>query len=138
MDIHSVPQDNSSTYANNKKAIYAKDENGNVKVVGSSGWEAEELVTKQALNELLEMTKEAYAEVKSGTKSPLYYHMYAMRMDLQILSDATGFFKWSIKRDFQPKIFAKIKPKRLAIYAEVMDKSLEELKSLPEEDHEYN
>jgi len=33
MDASSVPQDDSSTYAKNKKAIYAKDEDGSVKVV---------------------------------------------------------------------------------------------------------
>jgi hypothetical protein len=138
MDIDAVPQDNSSTYASNKKAIYAKDADGHVKVVGSSGWEAEETVTKQALYDLQEMAKEAYCEVKKGVKSPLYYHMYAMRMDEQLLSDATGFFKWTMKRDFQPSVFARIKEKRLAIYAEVMGKTSEELKLLPEENYECN
>jgi len=138
MDIYSVPQDDSSTYANNKKAIYAKDSDGSVKVVGSSGWEAEEIVTKQALNDLQEMAHTAYCEVKKGDKSPLYYHMYAIRMDLQILSDATGFFKWSIQRDFKPSVFKKIKEKRLLIYAETMGKSIDELRLLPKEDYECN
>ena len=138
MDINSVPQDDSSTYAYNKKAIYAKSEDGSVKVVGSSGWDAEEIVTKQALNDLEEMAEEAYCEVKNGEKSPLYYHMYAIRMDLQILSDATSFFQWTIKRDFQPATFAKIKEKRLSVYAEVMGKTTKELKLLPEENYECN
>jgi len=136
MDINTVPQDNSSTYANNKKAIYAKDEDGSVKVVGSSGWEAEEIVTKQALSDLEEMAHEAYCAVKRGERSSLYYHMYAIRMDLQLLSDATGFFKWTIKRDFQPAVFAKIKEKRLQNYAEVMGKTVQELKNLPKEEYE--
>ena len=138
MDINSVPQDDSSTYAKNKKAIYAKDSDGSVKVVGSSGWEAEETVTKQALNDLQEMAEEAYCEVKRGEKSPLYYHMYAIRMDLQIISDATGFFKWTVKRDFKPSTFAKIAQKRLAMYAEVMGMSSEALKKLPEMNYECN
>ena len=91
MDIKNVPQDNSSTYANHKKAIYAKDENGEVKIVESSGWEVEELVTKQALQDLEDHACNAYCEVKKGFKSPLYYHMYAVRMDLQVLADSTGF-----------------------------------------------
>ncbi len=133
MDISNVPQDNSSTYANNKKAIYAKKADGNVCVVGSSGWEAEEIVTKQALQDLELMAKDAYQEVFEGKKSPLYFHMYAVRMDLQVLSDTTGFFKWTIKRDFKPAVFEKISQKRLQNYSEVMGKSVAELKVLPKE-----
>jgi hypothetical protein len=138
MDIKNVPQDNSSTYANNKKAIYAKDENGEVKVVGSTGWEVEETVTKQALQDLEENARDAYCEVKKGLKSPLYYHMYAVRMDLQVLADSTGFFQWTIKRDFNPKHFEKINPKRLAVYAEAMGKTTKELKVLEELGYECN
>jgi len=136
MDIKSVPQDDSSTYANNKKAIYAQDENGEVKVVGSSGWEAEETVTKQALEDLEDSAKEAYCEVKKGLKSPLYYHMFAVRMDLQVLADSTGFFKWTIKRDFDPKRYENINENRLAVYAEAMGRTIEELKKLEELDYE--
>ncbi len=120
MDINAVPQDDSSTYSNNKKAIYARDEEGNVSVVGSSGWEAEETVTKQALSDLQEHATEAYDEVKRGLKSPLYFHMYNIRMDLQVLADSTGFFKWTIKKDFDPKKFVNISAKRLAVYADAM------------------
>ena len=138
MKIQNVPQDNSSTYSNNKKAIYAKAEDGSVKIVGSSGWEAEETVTKQALLDLEEHAKEAYCEVKKGLKSPLYYHMYSIRMDLQVLADATGFFKWTINRDFKPEVFEKISDKRLAVYADAMGKHKEELKILEEKNYECN
>ncbi|MDF1883129.1 hypothetical protein JHD49_04180 [Sulfurimonas sp. SAG-AH-194-C21] len=131
MDVNSVPQDDSSTYAKNKKAIYASDENGNVSVVASSGWEVEEAATKQALSDLEESAKQAYTLVKNGEMSPLYFHMYAVRMDLQVLSESTGFFKWTIKKDFDPSKFSNIKDKRMAVYAEAMGKSQDELKILP-------
>ena len=134
MDINAVPQDDSTTYANNKKAIYARDKDGNVKAVSSSGWEAEETVTKQALHDLQEHAAEAYDEVKHGLKSPLYFHMYNIRMDLQVLAESTGFFKWSIKKDFRPEKFAKISEKRLAIYADAMGIKEEDLKHLPHKD----
>ena len=134
MDINSVPQDDSSTYANNKKAIYATGEDGKVKVVGSSGWNAEETVTKQALEDLEDSAKEAYEAVKRGEKSPLYYHMYSIRMDLQVLAESTGFFKWTIKKDFRPEVFAKISDKRIKVYSDAMGKTKEELKLLPEID----
>lgn len=136
MQVNNVPQDDISTYAANKKAIYAQDDDGRVKVVGSSGWNAEEVVTKQALHELESMAKEAYCEVKKGLKSPLYYYMYSSRMDLQLLSDATGFFKWSIKREFKPHIFKKIKQKRLEIYADALGIDANILKTIKEDKHE--
>jgi len=136
MDIKSVPQDNSSTYANNKKAIYALGDDGKVGVVTSSGWEVEEAATKQALNDLEEHAREAYEIAKSGEKSALYFHMYDVRMDLQVLSESTGFFKWTIKRDFHPETFAKISEKRLNVYAEAMGKTSEELQVLPKGKYE--
>ena len=57
-------------------------------------------------------------------------------MDLQILADVSGFFQWSIKRDFRPEVFAKIKDKRLGVYADVLGKTKEELKVLQERDYE--
>ena len=132
MDINNVPQDDSSTYSNNKKAIYARGADGSVEVVGSSGWNAEETVTKQALEDLKDSAARAYCEVLHGEKSPLYYYMYAVRMDLQVLADSTGFFKWTIKKDFDPKKFANISEKRLAVYADAMGKSINELRILEE------
>lgn len=136
MDIKNVPQDDIAVLSHNKKAIYAKDENGEVKAVGSSGWEVEETVTRQALNDLEDSAREAYCEVKKGLMSPLYYYMYAVRMDLQVLAESTGFFKWTIKRDFNPQRYENISDKRLAIYADAMGKSIEELKVLKKLDYE--
>lgn len=136
MEIEKVPQDNISTFDNNKKAMYAVDKEGKVKVVSSSGWSVEEIVTKQALEDLYEHEKSAYHEVQEGKKSPLFYHMYAQRMDLQLLADATGFFQWSIKRDFQPQRFAKLKEKRLQVYAEALGLSIQELKTVNEREYE--
>ena len=59
--------------------------------------------------------------------------MYKQRMDLSLLSQATGFFKWRIKRDFEPKVFSKIKQSRLKEYCEVLGVSLKEIKELPNE-----
>jgi len=136
MKIENVPQDHSSTYGEMKKAIYAKSSDGKIQSVGSSGWDAEEVVTKQAICELDESAKEAYEEVAQGKKSPLYYHMYEVRMDLAVLAQSTGFFKWTIKRDFLPEIFKNISERRLLTYCDVMGKSIEEIKELPKEKNE--
>ncbi len=138
MNINDVPQEDSSTYANNKKAIYAKDENGEINIVGSTGWNVEETVTKLALEDLASSAHEAYCEVQKGTKSPLYYYMFKERMDLQLLAETTGFFKWTISRDFKPDIYKKISDKRLSVYAEALGKSIENLKVLEDIDYECN
>ncbi|NOX14923.1 MAG: hypothetical protein GXP61_02665 [Epsilonproteobacteria bacterium] len=136
MEIKNVPQDDSSTYGEMKKAIYAKNSNGKIKSIGSTGWDVEEVVTQQVIDDLKQSEKEAYEEAVSGKKSPLYYHMYALRMDLAVLAQSTGFFQWSIKRDFKPEVFSKISEKRLQIYCEVMGKTMQEITELPKVSYE--
>jgi len=136
MDINSVPQDNSSTHSEIKKAVYASDENGKIKNIASSGWNVEETVTRLAIDDLKESSKEAYKLVKDGKMSPLYYHMYDVRMDLVVLAQSTGFFQWTIKRDFKPDVFKKINQKRLLIYADALGKTTDELKILPKVEDE--
>lgn len=133
MRLENVPQDDSSTYAKMKKTIYAKNSDGKMQGISSTGWEVEETVTRQALDDIEEHIKEAFLEVKNGKKSTLYFHMYKQKMDLTILSQATGFFKWTIKRDFDPKIFAKIKQSRLEEYCDVLGLEIDEIKELPSE-----
>jgi hypothetical protein len=132
MENRKVPQHNISTYANNKKAMYATDENGKYCVVASSGWEVEEAVTKQALDELERLASDAYNRVSSGELSPLYFHMYVCRMDLQILAESTGIYKWRIKRHFKPAVFARLSKKIYGRYAEALGISVESLCRLPE------
>ena len=131
MKAQNVPQDESSTYAKMKKTIYAKNSDGKMQGVSSSGWEVEETVTRQALDDIQEHIKEAYEEVKSGKKSTLYYYMFAKKMDLLLLAQATGFFQWTIKKDFNPKQFTKIKQTRLEEYCDVLGVSKKEIMELP-------
>ena len=132
MDIKNVPQDKISTYAENKKAIYATDENGAYKVIASSGWDVEGEATKQALQALNDQAEGAYQAVLSGEKSPLYYHMYAQRMDLTVLSQSTGIFQWRIKRHFNPSVFIKLSTSLLNRYCEALGISRDEINNLPQ------
>nr|MBF0221433.1 hypothetical protein [Desulfobulbaceae bacterium] len=132
MEHGKVPQHNISTYANNKKAMYATDESGKYCVVASSGWEVEEAVTKQALSELKRLACDAHRQVCSGEVSPLYFHMYDRRMDIQVLSESTGIYKWRIKRHFKPAVFTQLSVKIRRRYAEALGLSVEELGRVPE------
>ena len=133
MYINSVPQDNSETYANMKKAIYAKNEKGKMQTVGSTGWDVEEIATKAALEDIEKSIHDAYEEVRAGRKSPLYYHMYDARMDLLVLAQSTGFFQWTIKRHFKPEIFEKLSEQKLLEYCDVLGKTADEIKTIPED-----
>ncbi len=136
MNNSKVPQHNISTYADNKKAIYAIDENGVYTIVASSGWEVEEEATKQALGELERLANIAYDKVVSGEVSPLYFHMYDRRMDLQTLAQMTGLFKWRIKRHFKPMIFNKLSKKMLECYGDTLGISVEKLCTLTKREEE--
>jgi len=56
----------------------------------------------------------------------LEYYMYSSRMDLSLLSQTTGFFQWTIKRDFKLSNFKKMSDKRAKIYADVLGMEVEE------------
>lgn len=134
MENSKVPQDDISTYANNKKAFYATDGEGHYTIVSSSGWEVEEAVTIQALRELERLTSEAHRAVRTGKSSPLLFHMYACRMDIQVLAESTGIFKWRIRRHFRPAVFKKLSRTLLERYSNAMGVNIKELCTLPELD----
>lgn len=139
MKIDEVPQDNNSIHCEvGRKAVYAVDENNNYKVVQTTGWEVEEIVTKLALDDLAEKEVQALKNYKNGVTSILEYYMYRSRMDLQLLSQTTGFFQWRIKRHMRPEIFKKLNNKILNKYASVFDISIGDLNKTYEEVKEEN
>lgn len=127
-----VPQDDSSTYAGHKKVIYATDSNNRYEAVESSGWEAEELVTCMAVDELKKLTADARKRVNSSETSPLEFHMYNSRLDVLGLAQVSGRFQWQIRRHFKPQIFNNLSDKKLASYCEAMGLSIEQIKQLPD------
>ena len=126
-----VPQENNKTLAGNKKAVYATGNDGQYSTIASDGWEVEEIVTSQAVEEFERLANEALAKTQNNEASILQYHMYNNRMDLSLLSQSTGFFQWTIKKDFKIDKFTSISEKRAFIYAEVMGITVDELKSIP-------
>ncbi|MCF6244832.1 MAG: hypothetical protein L3J43_07315 [Sulfurovum sp.] len=133
MKISDVPQEKNKTLGGVRKAMYAVGEDGTYVSVASDGWKAEEIVTSQAVEEFERLASIALVEVKKELASPLSYHMYKNRMDLTQLSQSTGFFKWTIKKDFKVEAFKKISQKRLQTYANVMGIKIEELLTVPTE-----
>ncbi len=123
-----VPQEGNSTLGGHRKALYARGDDGKLHIVQSAGWEVEEIVTRQAIDDLLRLTEDARQRVLAGQTSPLEYHMYRVRMDVPLLSQASGVWQWRIRRHFRPTIFARLSPALLARYADAMGVTIEQLK----------
>ena len=101
-----VPQEGNVTLGGQRKAVYAVGEDGKLRLVPSRGWEAEEIVTRQAVEDLERRAADARRRALAGAASPLEYHMYKARMDLALLSQTTGLWQWRIRRHFRPDVFS--------------------------------
>jgi hypothetical protein len=123
-----VPQEGNSTLGGHRKALYARGDDGKLHIVQSAGWEVEEIVTRQAIDDLLRLTEDARQRVLAGQTSPLEYHMYRVRMDVPLLAQASGIWQWRIRRHFRPTVFASLSPALLARYANAMGVTIEQLK----------
>lgn len=131
MEINQIPQDKSKSYDGHSKIIYAT-ENGCYKSATSNGWEDEEYATLQAVDALVAETQLAYDAVITGKKSPLYFYMFAYRHNINSLAQCSGFFRWQIKRHFNPHVFQRLSDKKLIRYAQAFNLSLAQLKQLPD------
>ena len=123
-----VPQEGNVTLGGHRKALYARGEDGKLHLVQSAGWEVEEIVTRQAVDDLDRLAEDARQRALAGQTSVLEYHMHKARMDIPMLAQTTGLWQWRIRRHFRPDIFARLSPAVLGRYAEVMGLSIEQLK----------
>ncbi|MDR0715964.1 MAG: hypothetical protein LBF50_00925 [Azoarcus sp.] len=120
MNVDEVPQDGNATHEGQRRAVYARDAGGRLGLVLSRGWQVEETVTRQAVEAFDELAAAALARVRAGQSSPLEYHMYRARMDLPLLAQATGLWRWRVRRHLRPAIFARLGPGLRARYAEAL------------------
>lgn len=125
-----VPQEGNCTLGGHRKAVYARGDDGRIRLVASAGWEVEEIVTRQAVEDLDRLAEDARQRALAGRTSPLEYHMHRLRMDVPLLSQLTGLWQWRIRRHLRPEVFAGLKPALLARYAEVMGLDVEALKKV--------
>jgi hypothetical protein len=131
MDIGDVPQEGNATLDGLRKAIYARNADGRIVAVESAGWEAEEIVTRQAVDVFGAGAAAARARVLAGASSPLEYWMYARRMDLATLAQSSGVWRWRIRRHFRPALFSRLGSAMLDRYAAALGISRQTLCRLP-------
>jgi hypothetical protein len=131
MDLDAVPQEGNATLGGHRKAVYARDASGRMVIAPSKGWEAEEIVTTNAVDTLQAQADEARQRVQAGTASTLEHWMYARRMDVPLLSQTSGFWEWRVKRHLRPDRFAALQDKHLQRYADALGLTIAELRKLP-------
>jgi hypothetical protein len=122
-----VPQEGNRSLAGHRKAVYAVADDGKLRLVLSRGWEVEEIVTRQAVENLEQRAEEARSRVLAGESSPLEYHMYRARMDVELLSQTTGLWRWRVRRHLRPAVFQRLPLALKARYAEALGVAVEVL-----------
>ena len=125
-----VPQEGNSTLAGHRKAVYARGADGKLHIVQSAGWEVEEIVTRQAVEDLNRLAEDARQRVIAGQTSPLEFHMHKARMDVPLLSQVTGLWQLRIRRHFRPDIFQSLSSGLLKRYGDAMGLTVEQLKKV--------
>jgi len=132
MKKEEIPQQNAKAFMGHSKLLYAVDDQGRYVPAPCNGWEAEEIVLDQAIAEYVRLAEDAWRRAKAGAASTLEYHMYRQRMDLTLLAQTTGFFKWRVRRDLRPGALPKLSAARRSRYADVLGTPAEELDRLPD------
>lgn len=131
METGDVPQERNATLGGFHKAVYARNESGQIVPVKSTGWEAEEIVTQQAVAVFQLKAEAARLRMLAGECSPLEYWMYARRMDLSTFAQSTGIWRWRIRRHFRPAAFSRLGDPLLRRYAEALGLSPDALRRVP-------
>jgi hypothetical protein len=122
-----VPQEGNVTLDGHRKAVYARAADGRVQLVESAGWEVEEIVTRQAIDEFVQLAEQARQHALADKVSPLAYHMYRARMDEALLAQSTGLWRWRIRRHFRPEIFRGLSLSLLQRYADALGIRVDQL-----------
>ena len=134
MKISDVPQDEIKTLQGVKKALFAVDDQGHYTQATTSGWEAEEIVLHQVIDDFEEKARQTATRVRNNETSPIEYFMYRKWMDPLTLAQVMGLYRWQVKRHFKPGVFKKLSDKRLTEYARIFGVSVDALKNFPKEE----
>ncbi len=135
-----VPQDQINIFGDKPPDVqYAIDKDGNYIRVKSAGWEPKNEVLRQAWEEVNENVEKARQVVAKGEKSPIFYFMNKNIMDISLLAEYTGLWRWQVKRHLKPGVFIKLKDSTLEKYKQAFRlDSIEVLKNFEAGKHGEN
>ena len=130
MKKNAIPQDLSSLGKITKELCYATDDSGKYITELSKGWDVKIKALDVAWAEIKRRTESAREQVMNNNASPILFFMEYRLMDINILADYSGFWKWQIRRHLKPKVFNKLSIKKLMKYAVAFNIKVEDLKSM--------
>ncbi|MFT4682403.1 MAG: hypothetical protein ACI9FU_002277 [Granulosicoccus sp.] len=124
-----VPQDDENLFEGKFKVVkYVVDDDGNYGTAGSVGWEPENTVLNQAWDEINQKVEAVKQKVASGELSPLAYHMEKNIMEVGMLGQYMDLSKRKVSAHLEPTGFNQLDDKTLAMYAEVFDITVDQLR----------
>jgi hypothetical protein len=130
MKKEDVPQDLSALGKITKEVCYATDSSGKYVTTLSNGWDVKITALDTAWENIEERIVAARQKVLNKEASPLLFFMERGIMDVSILADYTGFWKWQIKKHLNPRVFKTLSDKKLQRYADVFNVSIEDFKNM--------
>lgn len=124
-----IPQDDGYLGKIAKEVTYAVDDDGKYTTGQSSGWTVKEEANDVAWESFEKQINDAKQRVLNGEMSPVFYWMEKRMMDVGIVAQYMGIWKWSVKRHMKPSVFKKLNEEKIKKYAEIFETSVEEFKN---------
>jgi hypothetical protein len=130
MKKEDVPQDLSSLGKITKEVCYATDNSGKYVTELSKGWDVKITALDTTWKEIEDRIAAARLKVLNNEASPLLFFMEKELMDIGVLAEYTGFWKWQIKRHLKPEVFKKLPANKLKKYATVFNVDVDAFKNM--------
>ncbi len=128
MKSKDVPQDDANMLQGKfREPVYSLDEEGNYTTIPSVGWDPKNEVMKEAWDNVYEKIEKTKNDVISGKLSPIAYYIEKNIMDVGLVAQYMGMWKWTVKKHLKPRNFAKLSNDILEKYAKVFNITKEEL-----------
>lgn len=121
MKIKDVPQDPGIIEDYGHELCYAVDKQGEYNLVPSVGWDPKNIANGQAWQVIEDNVCQAVEGIRNGWLSPLAYYMAKHQMDVGLLANYMGLYRWQVKRHLKPRVFKGLKDKILDRYAALFD-----------------
>ncbi len=129
MRVKDVPQDNDVTYEGEKKLCYALDDEGRFVATTTNGWSVEATVKSLAWKKIEDDLQATSRRLLTGQASTLEYFMKLRQMDPSLLAQNMNISIWRVRWHLRPRVFEKLKPSFLMLYADCLDIPVETLRS---------
>ena len=131
MEKKDIPMDGSTFGGFSPTRYYVSNENGDIELVLSSGWEPVNIVNDDFWESINEDIAGVLERVKKGELSPLAYHMNKYLMDAKVLAQYVGLSRWRVKQHLKPRVFNSLDDETLKRYASFFKITVEQLRGTP-------